>query len=77
MDARHGAKPNPAPSAASIVQYGLTRRERVLIARRDDRSMLRAFHAVYDRAFVDEIIALCDKFLAKHGTWEEQNGDLR
>lgn len=64
-DARFGAKPNPLPSPTAIVRYGLTRRERLLLAKRDTR-VLAALDS-YDRNTRDEILALCDRFAERHG----------
>lgn len=76
MDDRFGARPNPEPSIIALVKHGFTRKQRVALARRDDRlvdQLLRDYSAD-DRA---KILALCDAFLAKHGTWEEKHGKMR
>jgi hypothetical protein len=46
------------------VRYGLTRRERLLLAKRDTRAL--AALDIYDRNVRDAILDLCDKFAAKH-----------
>lgn len=75
-DRRFGARPNPNPSPVAFVQHGITRRERVALARRDQRTIDR-FLADYDATVRHEILALCDRWLAKHGSWEERHGSLR
>lgn len=57
----YGAKPTGSSSAAAIVRFGFTRAQRLLVARRD-RDTLRELALVYDRAFVNELCALCDRY---------------
>lgn len=75
-DRRFGAKPNPTPSPVAIVQHALTRRQRIAVARRDERFM-RDLAERFDRAVIDEICVLCDRFASKHATWDEMYGDQR
>lgn len=62
--ANPGARPTGISTPASIVRYGLTSAQRVAIVHRDAQ-VLRRLAERYDREFIDEVCALCDRFVAK------------
>jgi hypothetical protein len=59
-------------SPTAIVRHGFTRAQRIGLARREP-AMLAALDD-YDADVRMQILALCDAFAAKHGTWQERHG---